>query len=320
MQDVSVVIPCYKQAHFLPDALQSVLEQSFPAREIIVVDDGSPDGVADVVQQFPGVQSIRQRNRGLAAARNAGLRASHGEYVVFLDADDRLLPNHLETGLRGFDHQPSAALVIGDYRYFGAEGLEHQHNCGETSDMYARILRGGFPGSVHTVMVRRAILDKVGAFRTSLRSAEDHDLWLRIARCAPVYCHHELVAEYRRYEGQMSRQWDVMLRSVLRVHGRQWSWVRGHREREAAFWAGLRHHLMACGEPLLWQTVECARQKQWRVALRYLRTLLRYYPEGVLRLVSRKVLGQKSWVRHIADQPSGRSLSSSRKLVLGRAS
>ena len=89
---VSVIIPCYRQAHFLADALRSAVAQTHRPLEIIVVDDGSPDDVAAVTAQFPTVRLVRQPNRGLAAARNAGLRASSGDYVAFLDDDDTFFP------------------------------------------------------------------------------------------------------------------------------------------------------------------------------------------------------------------------------------
>src|SRR5215212_9690625 len=90
---VSVVIPCYNQAHFLSEAIESVLAQTHPNFEIIVVDDGSTDNTSEVAARYPGVRHIRQDNQGLAAARNTGLRESKGTCLVFLDADDRLLPN-----------------------------------------------------------------------------------------------------------------------------------------------------------------------------------------------------------------------------------
>src|SRR5215204_1671374 len=96
---VSVVIPCYKQAHFLGEAIESVLAQSYPNFEIIVVDDGSPDNTSEVAASYPRVRLVRQENQGLSAARNSGLSRSEGEYVVFLDADDRLLPGALQVGL-----------------------------------------------------------------------------------------------------------------------------------------------------------------------------------------------------------------------------
>src|SRR5919107_192619 len=96
---VSVVIPCYNQAHFLSEAIESVLAQTYPYFEIIVVDDGSTDNTSEVAGRYSGVRCIRQDNQGLSGARNSGLRHSKGEYLVFLDADDRLLPQALEVGL-----------------------------------------------------------------------------------------------------------------------------------------------------------------------------------------------------------------------------
>src|SRR5437868_3561752 len=94
---ISVVIPCYQQAHFLGEAITSVLKQTYSHHEIIVVDDGSTDDPAAVTSSYPNVRYIRQKNQGTAAARNRGLRESLGSFLVFLDADDRLLPKAFET-------------------------------------------------------------------------------------------------------------------------------------------------------------------------------------------------------------------------------
>src|SRR5215204_1328714 len=110
---VSVVIPCYNQAHFLGEAIESVLAQSYPNFEIIVVDDGSPDNTSEVAASYPRVRLVRQENQGLSAARNSGLARSEGEYVVFLDADDRLLPGALQAGLECFEAHPKCAFVYG---------------------------------------------------------------------------------------------------------------------------------------------------------------------------------------------------------------
>src|ERR1700683_5783441 len=96
---VAVIIPTFNHAHFLVDAITSVLEQTRQADEIIVVDDGSIDDPATVVAQFQRVRLIRQDNRGLSAARNTGLRGCKTSHVVFLDADDRLFPTALQAGL-----------------------------------------------------------------------------------------------------------------------------------------------------------------------------------------------------------------------------
>src|SRR5919106_374521 len=96
---VGVVITTYNHAHFLADAIESVLRQTCPAAEIIVVDDGSTDDPISVVAGYPHVNLVRQGNQGLAAARNSGLRETKTDKVIFLDADDRLLPNAVSAGL-----------------------------------------------------------------------------------------------------------------------------------------------------------------------------------------------------------------------------
>ncbi|MDQ6733562.1 MAG: glycosyltransferase family 2 protein [Nitrospirota bacterium] len=93
---VTVVIPCYQHGHVPGEAIESVLAQTHPYYDVIVVDDGSPDHTAEVASRYPGVRYLRQDNRGVSAAHNAGLRRSRGTYVVFLDANDRLLPHHFE--------------------------------------------------------------------------------------------------------------------------------------------------------------------------------------------------------------------------------
>src|ERR687898_3129642 len=118
---VTVVIPCYNQAHFLGEAIESVLSQSYPNFEILVVDDGSPDDTSEVASRYPPqqVRLISQKNQGVSAARNTGIGHARGEYVVFLDADDRLLPEALEAGGGGPGARPERALVSGRAHHLG---------------------------------------------------------------------------------------------------------------------------------------------------------------------------------------------------------
>src|SRR3712207_3515162 len=98
---VSVIIPCYNQAHYLGETIESVLNQTHQNLEIVVVDDGSTDNTAEVASSYPQVKLLQQENQGRpAVGRNNGFRASSGEYIVFLDSDDRLVPDALEVGLR----------------------------------------------------------------------------------------------------------------------------------------------------------------------------------------------------------------------------
>src|ERR671933_2460451 len=204
---VSVIIPCYKQAHFLAEAIESVLEQTYPHFEIVVVDDGSTDNTSEVASgYYPSekVRLLRQENKGLSAARNAGLAESRGEYVVFLDADDRLLAEALEVGIRELEAHPECAFVSGHIRRIAADGSplstppQALHNAHVEGDHYLGLLHYNsvwIPGSV---MYRRSVFDPVGGFDPSVNGAADYDLYLRIARDYPVHHHGEAVLDYRR--------------------------------------------------------------------------------------------------------------------------
>lgn len=118
-KSISVVIPCYKQAHFLEDCITSVLEQSYPAHEIIVVNDGSPDcAVIEEISDKYGVKLVNKKNGGLASARNAGIAVATGEYIMCLDSDDMLRPDALKEHLRLADDK---SIVTCGLMWFGNE-------------------------------------------------------------------------------------------------------------------------------------------------------------------------------------------------------
>jgi hypothetical protein len=120
---ISVVIPCFDQGRFLADAIDSVLAQSRPAHDVIVVDDGSGDDTSDVASRSPEVRCLRQDRRGLGGARSAGLANCDGDAVVFLDADDRLLPDALAVGADALAAHPRCGFVSGHFRYIGPAGV-----------------------------------------------------------------------------------------------------------------------------------------------------------------------------------------------------
>jgi glycosyltransferase involved in cell wall biosynthesis len=116
---VTVVIPVYNGARYLGDAIRSVLAQTLPAMEIVVVDDGSTDASAEIAASFgQAVRLVRQENQGVAAARNRGLRAANGEYVAWLDQDDLATPTRIESQLRAFDVPSPPDVVFGAMRQF----------------------------------------------------------------------------------------------------------------------------------------------------------------------------------------------------------
>jgi glycosyltransferase involved in cell wall biosynthesis len=283
---VSVVIPSYNQAYFLHEAIESVLAQTYPHLEVVVVDDGSTDNTVEVASRYPGVKYIRQENRGLAGARNTGIRHSTGQYLIFLDADDRLTPNALESGLACFEAHPESAFVWGRCRFVALDGAVLGDDLGFTveSDHYAAMLRRSYIPMHATVMFRRTVFEAVGPYDISLKVCEDYDLYLRITRAFPISCHEAVVAEYRQYGASMSRNASLMLKVVLAVLRSQRKHLASEHYREAykagiAFWTNL------FGEPLADQVRTDIRRKQWRAAMAKLTVLLQFYPRGIVTVL-----------------------------------
>jgi hypothetical protein len=287
-EQVSVVIPCFDQAHYLGEAIESVLSQTHPDVELTVVDDGSSDNTCEVAARYPGVRCIRQPNRGVAAARNAGLARSSGAFAVFLDADDRLLPNAVEVGLSHLDEHPDAAFAAGMPRDIGADGTVIRVG-GQpvvTHDHYLNLLEDCFIWSGSSMIYRRAALEAAGGFSEALTAADDYELYLKLARRYPVVCHDAVVTEYRRHGSNTTRNAAVVLTSQLQVLRRQRSELRDRRER-AARRAGIRKTRAEQGQALADGVWAAWRRRQWRLAWRGARTLARSHPAGLLRLARR---------------------------------
>lgn len=299
MERVSIVIPTYNQAHFIGEALDSALAQTRPADEIVVVDNGSSDRTADVVRSYPAVRYIRQDNQGVCGSSNRGIREATGDYVVLLHSDDHLLPGHLETSLRAFRDRPEAAFVCGDYRWFGAEGLWHKHDCSPAPDPYATLLRYNFIGPPLVVMFRREVLLRLGGFRAEFEGADDQELYLRIARAYPIHCHHEVIAEYRRHESQNSRKCALMLKASIAVLQAQRRHFHGKRQYREAYQAGIRFRQNLYGEQLFWQGLQAAKTRGWAQASLCFSTLALYHPCGLISPVLRRLSDAWSNIAHV---------------------
>jgi glycosyltransferase involved in cell wall biosynthesis len=291
---VSIVIPCYNQARFLGEAIQSVLCQGYDDLEIVVVDDGSNDCTEEVasgyVREDPRVRLIRQENRGLAAARNRGLAEAGGEYVVFLDSDDRLVLGALEVGVRELEAHPGCAFVSGICRKITADGsvVPGWEQFRVRDDPYLELLRS-CPIYVPAVMYRSSVFDVVGNFDTSYRAAEDYDLYYRILGRFPVYCHDTLVAEIRRHDANMTRDRTLMLKYNMAALRSQRRRVKGDARYKEAYKAGERLWRDWHGAPVVNQVRSHLQEGRWWQGLSGMLALLRYYPQGILLVAKRGV-------------------------------
>lgn len=189
---VSVVIPTYNSAHFLREAIASVHAQQWPALEIIIVDDGSTDDTAAVVNSLAGqgeLRFIRQENAGAAAARNAGIAAAQGEWIAFLDADDVWLPQKLSRQFGALEKLPDAVFSFCEVQVLLENGIQRDLSRPKSNQPLLIQLLSGNIFATPSVLVRRDCLSEIGTFDARLRTGEDWDLWLRLAAryaAAPV--------------------------------------------------------------------------------------------------------------------------------------
>lgn len=278
---VAIVIPCYKQAHFLADAIESALTQSHPASEIVVIDDGSPDDVAGVTSRYPEVRYIRQRNQGLSAARNTGIRNTSSEYLIFLDSDDRLLPHAVERGVEHLSARPDCAFTAGRMHVIDRDGclmwLWQPYQL-EAPDFFAQMLIDHCRIYPLTVMYRRSAIEAVGGgFNTSLRSAEDWDMDIRLAQRFGFHLYDEPIAEYRRHGKNMSLNDITMMTSIVQVLRSQ-RHLRRHPRYASARKQGLRRVQERVGEIFIDQFHTAVHERRWGDALDRLATIAWWYP------------------------------------------
>jgi glycosyltransferase involved in cell wall biosynthesis len=289
---VSVIIPCYAQARFLPEALSSLRAQTYQQREVLVVDDGSPDDVAAAIASYPEVIFLRQEHLGLSAARNRALAAARGELVVCLDADDRLLPHALAIGAQALAERPECGFVFGFRSLIDAAGrpIPEVFERFQGPFEFASLLRQNVIGPPVVVMFRRAVLDAVGGFSLRQHHAEDYELYLRLARTHAWACHGELIAEYRQHDANMSLNSRGMLTGNLRALADQEAWIGGDLLLRRALAAGRRNAwLMHDAAPRLDRLGQEIRARRWLAAIRLAVPFFVRYPRLFLSAVARRL-------------------------------
>lgn len=238
---ISIVITVYNdEPRYLAEAVGSVRAQTVAASEIIIVEDGALRDYSDVYAVDVGLRVISQSNQGLAAARNSGLNAASGDFILFLDGDDRLMPNALAANLRRFADHPEAIMAYGGYRMIDGEGRPsfQRQMPPLQSNPYATLLEGNCIGMHATVLYRRNALAALGGFDARFRACEDYELYLRLAREGQIVAGAEVIAEYRHHGANMSNNRPMMLKTALRVLDVQERYVAGNPELERARKAG----------------------------------------------------------------------------------
>jgi glycosyltransferase involved in cell wall biosynthesis len=280
---VSVVITTYNHAAFIGEAIQSVLDQTHAAAEIIVVDDGSTDDTASIVRGFTGVRYLRKRNEGPSAARNTGLQHGTGEFIVFLDADDRLIPLALKTGVAEHLRQPGCAFVAGQYVLVDRDCTEFHRPERRLveKDHYRALLESNFIGSHSAVMYRTAMLKARGGFDRRVPACEDYEVYLRLARLFPIATYGVVVTEYRQHGANMSGDPALMLRTAIAVLRAERRHLRGRSDLQMACGKGIRFYKRYYGDQLADQVLQLEREHRWAQVLPRLLTLCRHRPDWV---------------------------------------
>lgn len=218
---VTVVVPAYNAADHLTEALESALGQTWPAVEIVVVDDGSTDGTAEVASSVPGVRVLRQANQGPAAARNAAIAAGRGTVIAYLDADDLWPAHKLDVQVRHLIDHPDCDAVLGREDFLRVDDVEpplflQRLDRGEVDDSLSLV----------TMVVWRRVLERVGPFDESFRVSEDME-WLVRARALGVRVDRidEIVLRRRIHGANLSYQSDEQRAGLFRA-------LRGRARRE----------------------------------------------------------------------------------------
>jgi glycosyltransferase involved in cell wall biosynthesis len=210
---ISVVIPTFNRANTLPRALDSVWTQTWPAAEIIVVDDGSTDGTDELVANcYPDVRYLSQPQRGVSAARNRGIRAARSEWIALLDSDDAWLPTKLAEQTRLLRNRPGHRLCHTEEIWI-RNGVRVNATKKHAKDG-GHIFQACLPLCVispSSALIHQSLFDEVGLFDERLPACEDYDLWLRICAREPVlFVDTPQILKYGGHDDQLSqRHWGM---------------------------------------------------------------------------------------------------------------
>jgi glycosyltransferase involved in cell wall biosynthesis len=288
---VTVVITCYNHGIFLPDAIDSVLRQDYPFIEIVVVDDGSIDNTKDVTARYQSVKYVYQTNQGLSAARNTGVDSSSGEFILFLDADDWLLPGAISTNYNYLKNEPEIAFVSGAFKVVQPGRKEIIMQAKVETHHYRRLLEFNYIAMHATVLYRRWVFEQV-RYDTSLKACEDYDLYLQVARKHPILHHTQFIAVYRFHESNMSHNTIMMMNAAINTVKRQQRHLVDDEERRSLK-KGIKNWKMfylkrIYSKYLLpHQNTPSKKQEMWTLWVHSKRLYFRFYLKKIFHVIQR---------------------------------
>jgi len=319
---VSAIIPTYNRAHFIAEAIQSVLDQTFTDFEVIVVDDGSTDNTKQIVNSFKDsrIKYIYQENQGVCVARNAGINASNGEYIIFIDSDDMLIENAIANEAMILDSYPDVALcycrlyiidesehVIGLYKPKHRQPGVYQG----TKEIRNLLVHGNYIGTSLSMVRRSSIID-VGLFDPAFSSgSEDFELWVRLAKKYDVAYTTEFTGKVRVHMDSIIG--GRRLNEYVRAQKRIFSGIFNDPEMGYLF-SNLRP--MAYSRLYLRFATLAYTRKDMKTARRYLFRALKMYPKGFFKGLWLPWILQfvKTWI----PMPIQQSIRRARHYLRGR--
>lgn len=220
---VSVIIPTYNRADLLPEAIDSVLAQTWKEIEIIVVDDGSTDRTEETVRRYDDrVRYFYKENGGPSSARNFGVSKAHGDLIAFLDSDDMWEPNKLDIQMNFLHSHPEVELISCGSYVLGKRRRRKSPVKGNLSgDLFLTLYQRSFINTSSVVLIRHCFL-QVGQFDETIQTAEDYDLWLRVARRFPMAYLDQPLVGIRRHLNKLSKNKLELRRNAIQVLQKQY--------------------------------------------------------------------------------------------------
>lgn len=294
-------MPCYNGERYLAEAIECVLNQSYPVAELIVVDDGSSDSsraiAASYADRFPQVKPLPlPHNQGAARARNQAIAKSTGEFLIITDCDDRLLPHAVETGLKALEDHPDWMFAFGPCRLIDEDGQQAAQGRKVLeqpvlNQVYETLLRGTCLNPPGRHLFRRSLFEAIGGFDTSLRATDDYDFYLRAAAQFPGGGYEQPAIEYREHSNTLSQRTCVSrhFREVLAVYAKQKPFAARSPETAAAHYEGLEHWRSLYSPYLSYDIPQYLKKGQFQEAAAVLNLVLRHCPQELFAFAGTKV-------------------------------